>query len=140
MARTSLALFVLRIWLKPLKGVPNGAYGCGEHISAPPAVVGRPLDPGVHAPVVHHKPPLPEALVARHLLRREGSRSPGRAAANQLARWHSSSSLSSTHCAASPLRLCGWEETGGPVGIQSCANLCTVVRVVCQQPFAAQPL
>ena len=104
--------------------------GLGQGV--PPAVVGRPLDPGVHAPVVHHKPSLPEALVARHLLRRD------ELPRTSWLRWHSSSSLSSIHCAASPLRLCGWEDTQSLVGIQSCANLRTVVRVVpsTQKPAA----
>ena len=91
-ARTSRARFVLRIWLKPLTASTNVYHTLdpdrrGEHVSAPPAVVRRPLSASVNAAVVHYQAALPRPLVVGHLLRREGSRAPGgrSAAADQLA-------------------------------------------------------
>ena len=67
----------------------EAAHGVDERIpydvSAPPAVVSRPLNASVNAAIVHYQAALPRPLVVRHLLRRERSRVPGGRSADQLA-------------------------------------------------------
>ena len=67
------------------ESVPYTPDGRGEHVSAPPAVIRRPLNSSVNAAIVYYQAALARPLVVRHLLCRERSRTPGGRSADQLA-------------------------------------------------------